>query len=135
MTFHTSHLFICTSDTFVETNLTSEIEPIEDYEERLPMKIGDMLLPLPGRVSYLRIRDDQALNEFCWNSDKIHPAASDDVHTQAWFDFSRSSIFPQSVRKWVKTSSFSTYQLTNAASSSTICFSSIGRANSGSQRT
>ena len=99
------------------------------------MKKGDMLLPLPGRVSSLRIRDDQALNEFCSNSDKIHRAASDDVHTQAWFDFSRSSIFPQSVRKWVKTLSFSTYQLSNAAFSSTICFSLIGRANSGSQRT
>ena len=99
MTFHTSHLFSRTSDTFVETNLTSEREPVEDDEERLSMKIGDMLLLLPGRVSNLRIRDDQALNEFCSNSDKIHRAASDDVHTQAWFDFSRSSIFPQSVRK------------------------------------
>ena len=42
--------FCRTRDTFVETNLTSEREPIEDDEERLSMKIGDMLLPLPGRV-------------------------------------------------------------------------------------
>ena len=42
--------FSRTSDTFVEINFTSEREPIEDDEERLAMKIGDMLLPLPGRV-------------------------------------------------------------------------------------
>ena len=34
-------------------------------------------------------------------SDKMHIATSYDVHThtQAWFDYSRSSIFPQSERK------------------------------------
>ena len=53
-----------TSDTCVESNLTSEREPIEDDEERLPTKIGDMPPPLPGRVSEPRIRDGQALNEF-----------------------------------------------------------------------
>ena len=26
-------------------------------------------------------------------------ATSDDAHTQAWFDYSRLSVFPQSVRK------------------------------------
>ena len=46
------------------------------------------LLLLSGRVSNLRIRDDQALNEFCSNSDKMHRATSDDVYTQAGFDFS-----------------------------------------------
>ena len=42
--------FCRTRDTFVETNLTSEREPIEDDEERLSMKKGDMLLPMPGRA-------------------------------------------------------------------------------------
>ena len=54
--------FSRTSDTFVETNLTSVREPIEDDEERLAMKIGDTPPPLPRRVSNPRIRDDQALN-------------------------------------------------------------------------
>ena len=43
--------------------------------------------------------------------------------------------FHKSVRKWLKTSSVSSYQLTNAASSSTIWVLSIGRANSWGQRT
>ena len=46
--------FSRTSDTFVETNLTSEREPIKDDESRLAMKIGDMPSPLPGRVFLLR---------------------------------------------------------------------------------
>ena len=74
-------------------------EPTEDDEERLAMRIGDMPPPLPGRVSNPRIRDDQALNELFSNSDKMHRATSDDAWTQAWFDYSRSCIFTQSVRK------------------------------------
>ena len=46
--------FSRTSDTFVETYLTWEREPIEDDDERLSMKIGDMPPPLPGRVSNSR---------------------------------------------------------------------------------
>ena len=75
--------FSCTSDTFVETYLTWEREPIEDDDERLSMKIGDMPPPLPGRVSNPRIRDDHELNEFCSNPDKMHCATSDDVHTKS----------------------------------------------------
>ena len=41
------------------------------------------LFQLPGRVSNPRIRDDQELNEFCSNSDKMHRATSDDVHTKS----------------------------------------------------
>ena len=40
-----------TSDTFVETNLTTEREPIEDDEEGLAMKIEDMPPTLSRRVS------------------------------------------------------------------------------------
>ena len=87
------------SDAFVETYWTSIREPIEDDEEMLAMKIGDMPPPLPRRVSSPRIRDDQALNEFFSISDKMHRATSDDAHTQARFDFSRLSVFPQSVSK------------------------------------
>ena len=64
----------------------------------------------------------------------MHRATSDDDYTQAWFDYSWTSIFPQSLREKVKTSSFSTYQLTNAASFSTIWYLSTGRVNSGNQR-
>ena len=47
-----SHFSSCsrTSDTFVETNLTSDREPTEDDDERLAMKIGDMPPPLLRRV-------------------------------------------------------------------------------------
>ena len=88
-----------TSGTCVESILTSEREPIEDDEERLAMQTVDVRPPLARRVSNPRIRDDQALNGFFSNSDKMHRAASDDVYTQAWFDCSQSSIFPKSVRK------------------------------------
>ena len=79
--------------------MTSEREPIEDDEERLAMKIGDMPPPLPRRVSNPRIRGDQAWNGFFSNWKKMRRAASDDVYTQAWSDYSRSSILPQPVRK------------------------------------
>ena len=38
--------------------------PVEDDEERLAMKKGDMPPPLPRRVSNAKIRDDQALHDF-----------------------------------------------------------------------
>ena len=50
-----------TSRTFVERNLTSERENIENDEERLAMKRGDMPPPVPKRVDNPRIREDQAL--------------------------------------------------------------------------
>ena len=59
-------------------------EPIEDDEERLAMKKGDMPPPSPRRVSNPRIRDDQASHEFFSNSDKMHRASSGDAYTQAW---------------------------------------------------
>ena len=77
------------------------------------MKKGDMRPPLPKRVSNPRIRDDQALHEFFSNSDKMHHASSDDAYTQAWFEYNRSSIFPQSVKKTgidVELFNVSTYQ-------------------------
>ena len=64
------------------------------------MKIDDTSPPLPRRVSNPRIRNDQALNEFSSNSDKKHRATS--ASTQALFDYSRLSVFPQSVRKLVQ---------------------------------
>ena len=63
------------------------------------MKIGDTPPPLPRRVSMPRIRDDEALNGFSPNSVKMHRATFNDVYTQAWFDDSRSPVFPQSMRK------------------------------------
>ena len=39
-------------------------EPIENDEERLAMKRGDMPPPVPKRVANPRIREDQALQEF-----------------------------------------------------------------------
>ena len=73
-------------------------EPIENDEDRLAMKRGDMPPPLPQRAANPRIREHQALQEFHSKSDKMHRATSDDDLTQAWFDYGRS-VFPQSVRK------------------------------------
>ena len=88
------------SDVCTGTNRTSYQgrEPIENDEERLAMKRGDMPPPLPKRVANPRIREDQALHEFYLNFDKMHRATYDDASTQAWFDNSRS-VFPQSERK------------------------------------
>ena len=68
--------FSRTSDTCFETYLTSERELIEDDDERLAMKIGDIPLQLPRRVSNPKIPDDQALNGFFSNSAKMHRATS-----------------------------------------------------------
>ena len=88
------------SDVFTGTNRTSYQgrEPIEGDEERLAMKRGDMPPPLPKRVANPRIRDDQALNGFFSNSNKMHRASSNDAYTQTWFDLCRS-VLPQSVKK------------------------------------
>ena len=45
-------------------------EPIENDEERVAMKRGDMPPAVPMRVADPRIREDQALQEFRSNSDK-----------------------------------------------------------------
>ena len=65
-------------------------EPIEDNEDRLAMKRGDMLPPLPQRVDNPRIREDQALQDFHSKSVKMHRATSDDHFPQAWLDYRRS---------------------------------------------
>ena len=73
-------------------------EPIEDDEEMLAMRQGDMPPSFPERVSNPRIREDRAVQKFQSNSDKMHRAISEDAFTQAWFDYCRN-VFPQSVRK------------------------------------
>ena len=73
-------------------------EPIENDEETLAMKRGDMPPPVPERVANPRIQEDQALQEFHSNSDKMHRATPEDEFAQTWFDYGRF-VFPQSVRK------------------------------------
>ena len=65
------------SDVFSGIDRTSHQgrEPIEDDEERLAMKRGDMPPPLPKRVANPRIGHDQTLHKFYSNSDKMHRAA------------------------------------------------------------
>ena len=123
-----------TSATCVGTHLTSKSNHIEDSEKRLAMTIDDMLSPLPRRVSNPRTPDVQVLHGFFFNWDKMHCATSDAVYTQARCDYTRSSIFPQFVRKYVKTLSSSTYQHANAAFSWTIWVPSIGKVNSGNHK-
>ena len=75
------------SDVLSATDRTSYQvrEPIEDDEERLAMKQGEMPPPALERVANPRIRDDLAVQEFQSNWDKMHRATSDDAFTQAWF--------------------------------------------------
>ena len=73
-------------------------EPIEGDEERLAMRQGDMLPPVPERVANPRIREDRAVQDFQCNSEKMHRATCEDAYARAWFDYCRS-VFPQSVRK------------------------------------
>ena len=83
-------------------------EPIEDDEERLAMKQGDMPPPVPERVANPRIRDDRAAQEFQRNSDKMHRATSDDA-----FKKKCRNVFSQTVRMTgtnVDIYSVSTYQ-------------------------
>ena len=72
-------------------------ETIEDDEERLAMRQGDMPPLVPERVTNPRIREDRAGQDFQWNSEKMHRATYEDAYTRAWFHYCRS-IFPQSVR-------------------------------------
>ena len=73
-------------------------EPLEDDEEMLVMRQGDMPPPVPERVSNPRIREDRAVQEFQSISDKVHHATSEDAFTQVWFDNCRN-VLPQCVRK------------------------------------
>ena len=61
------------------------------------MRQGDMPPPVPERVANPRIREDRAVQDFQYNSEKMHRATYEDACTRAWFDYCRS-VFPQSVR-------------------------------------
>ena len=80
------------SDALSGTDRTSyqAREPIEDDEERLAMKRGDMPPPVPERVANPRSRDDLAVQECQSYSDKMHRASSDNALTQAWFNYCRN---------------------------------------------
>ena len=56
-------------------------EPIEDDEEMLTMRQGDMPSLVPERVANPRIREDLATQKFQSNSDRMHRADSDDTPT------------------------------------------------------
>ena len=48
-------------------------EPIEDNDERLAMRQGAMLLPVPERVANPRIREDRAVQNFRQDSENDAP--------------------------------------------------------------
>ena len=73
-------------------------ELVEGDKERLAMRQGDMVPPVPERVNNPRIREDRAVQDFQCNSEKVHRATYEDAYTRAWFDQCRS-VFPQYVRK------------------------------------
>ena len=73
-------------------------EPLEDDEERLAMRQGDLHPPGPERVANPRIREDRAVQDFPLNSAKMHRTTCENAYTRAWFDYCRN-VFPQSVRK------------------------------------
>ena len=91
------------------------------HHERLAMRQGDVPPPVPERVANPRVREDQAVQDFRQNSEKMHRATSENANTRAWFDCCRS-VFPQSVRKAgpdVDLYNVSTYQCS-------ILFNNIG---------
>ena len=73
-------------------------EQIEDDEERLAMRQGDLPPPIPEPVVDPRIREDRTVQDLQRNSGKMHRATHEDAYARAWFDYCRS-VFPQSVRK------------------------------------
>ena len=58
-------------------------EPIENDEDRLAMKRGDMPPTLPKRVANPRVREDQALQEFIRTRTRCSVLHA---FTQAWID-------------------------------------------------
>ena len=62
------------------------------------MRQSDMPPPTPERVANPRIREDRAVQNFQFNSEKMHRATFEDAYTRAWFEYCRS-VFTQSVRK------------------------------------
>ena len=109
-------------------------EPIENDEERLAMKRGDMPPPVPQRVVNPRIREDQALHEFYSNSDKMHcatPMTSSHKHDLIMTDLPSHSLW----EKQVQTLNFSTCLRTSVAPSSTTWSRFDRKVNSGDQRT
>ena len=60
-------------------------EPMEDDDERLATRQGDMPAPVLERVANPKIREDRAVQDFRQNSEKMH-RASKDAYTKAWFD-------------------------------------------------
>ena len=61
-------------------------ERIEDDDERLALRKGDMPPPVPERVANPKSREDRTVEDFRQNSEKMHRATSEYAHTKAWFD-------------------------------------------------
>ena len=76
-----SPIRVCDTFTGVDRTSYQVREPIENDEQRLSMKKGDMPPPVLERVANPRIREDQALHEIHSNSDTMHRATSDDDFT------------------------------------------------------
>ena len=53
-------------------------EPVEDDEEGIAMRQCDMPPPVPERVTNPRIRADQAVQDFQWDSEKMHRATNEE---------------------------------------------------------
>ena len=54
-------------------------EPIEDDDERFAMTQSDMPPPVPERVANPRIREDRVVQDFQWNSEKMHRATCEEA--------------------------------------------------------
>ena len=80
------HNHINNQKTHTKTNKTSNHarEPLENNDERLAMRQGDMPPPVPERVASPRIREDRAVQDFRQNSEKMQHATSEDTYTKAW---------------------------------------------------
>ena len=73
-------------------------EPIENDEERLAMKRGDMPPPVPKRVANPKNSSRSSITGISFELGKDAPCYPEEEFAQTWFDHGRS-VFPQSVRK------------------------------------
>ena len=109
-------------------------EPVENVEERLALKMDDMLPPMQKRVDNLRIREDQALPDSFRTQTgySVLPLKTlTHKHGLNTADLPSHNL----LKRRVQTLSCTTCQRTSAVFSSTIRVPSIRRVNSENHRT
>ena len=87
-------------------------EPIEEDDERLSMRKGDMPPLVSERIANPRIREDRAIQDFRQNSEKMHCATSPKC-LPTIREESRPGRFSKTCRRISEASSFPTWVLSS----------------------